>query len=425
MNWFLVSGFLCIAVLFLRYRAMVRDQWRQIDRMIDVIGNGSRPASFILHGEKTLQKIGIGLEKLADQRDRLESQISREGFDLQAILASMVEGVMVVDVGRVIRLVNGSFLTLFNLKIAPVGRGALHTLRDAAIEGVLRTALSTGEAQFREIALTLPSRHLAMNAAPVRDSAGNILGVAATFHDITRVKQLEEVRRDFVANVSHELRTPLSIFQGYLELLRENPELPREEIGRTLQVLSKHSMRLNALVEDLLSIARLESRQEELQLAPWDAPALFRGVEEDWRIKFQAHEVAFCLEIAPDLPTVCVDACKLGQVFNNLLENALKYTPAQGNVTLRAARALATDGTPGKDVEIRVTDTGSGIPAVDVPHIFERFYRADKARSRALGGTGLGLSIVKHIVQLHGGSVRVESVVGSGSAFIIRLPGVG
>ena len=423
MNWFLLCTFLFLAILSLRYRIKTREQWRHVEHMIEVIGRGGRPSSFILHGEKPVQSIGLGLEKLADQRDRLESQISREGFNLQAILSSMMEGVMVVDVNRVIRLVNGSLLALFSLKTEPVGRGALHTLRDAAIEGVLRKALSTGEAQFREIALTVPSRHLAMSAAPVRDSAGNILGVAATFHDITRIKQLEEVRRDFVANVSHELRTPLSIFQGYLELLRENPELPREEIGHTLQVLSKHSMRLNALVEDLLTIARLESRRDEIKLSPWDVPGFFRGVEEDWKLKFEAQRVGFCMEIASDLPQISIDAFKLGQVFNNLLENALKYTPEHGRVTIQVARALATDGAPGEDVEIRVMDTGSGIPSADLPHVFERFYRADKARSRALGGTGLGLSIVKHIVQLHGGSVHAESVLGSGSVFILRLPG--
>jgi len=425
MNWFFAIGFLVIAGLFLRHRVETREQWKQIGRMVDAINDGNRPSSFILHGEKELRHIGLGLEKLADQWARLESQISREGFNLQAILASMVEGVMVVDVDRVIRLVNDSFLTLFNLKTTPLGRGALHALRDAAIEAVLRKVMTTGEAQFREIALTAPSRHLAMSAAPVRDSVGAILGVAVTFHEITRIKQLEEVRRDFVANVSHELRTPLSIFQGYIELLREHPEMPREEIGRILQVLSKHSTRLNALVEDLLTIARLESRQDELQLAPVDAAAFLREVQDDWKLKFQMKEVRFCTEIAADLPAICADAFKLEQVFNNLLENALKYTPPQGSVTIRASRALATDGTPGADAEIRVIDTGSGIPAADLPHIFERFYRADKARSRALGGTGLGLSIVKHIVQIHGGSVHAESVVGSGSAFIIRLPGRG
>ena len=418
MNWILASAFLVVAILFLCYRRQTREQWRQVGRMIDAIGSGGRPSSFILHGEKALQGIGIGLEKLVDQRDRLESQISLEGFNLQAILASMVEGVMVVDVGRVIRLVNDSFIALFNLKTAPVGRGALHMLRDAAIDAVLRKALATGEAQCTEITLAAPPRrHLAMSAAPVRDSAGEILGVAATFHDITRVNQLEQVRRDFVANVSHELRTPLSIFQGYVELLRENPEMPREEIGRVLQVLSRNSTRLNALVEDLLCIARMEARRDELQLAPLDAAAFLRGVEGDWKLKFQAKEVRFCLEIAGDVPEICADAFKLEQVFNNLLENALKYTPPHGAVTIRASRALATD------LEIRVMDTGSGIPAADLPHVFERFYRADKARSRALGGTGLGLSIVKHIVQMHGGSVWAESGVGAGSSFIVRLPG--
>jgi len=423
MNWFFAIGFLVIAGLFLRHRVETREQWKQIGRMVDAINDGNRPSSFILHGEKELRHIGLGLEKLADQWARLESQISREGFNLQAILASMVEGVMVVDVDRVIRLVNDSFLTLFNLKTTPLGRGALHALRDAAIEAVLRKVMTTGEAQFREIALTAPSRHLAMSAAPVRDSVGAILGVAVTFHEITRIKQLEEVRRDFVANVSHELRTPLSIFQGYVELLRDNPDLPREEVAQTLQVLSKHSTRLNALVEDLLSIARLESRKDELKLASLNTAAFLREVAAGWKLKFEANQVSFCTEIAPDCPMLSADAFRLEQVFNNLLENALKYTPPQGSVVIHATRALATDGTPGQDAEIRVVDTGSGIPASDLPHIFERFYRADKARSRALGGTGLGLSIVKHIVQLHSGSVRVESTLGIGSTFILRLPG--
>ena len=423
MNPLLAIAFLVIAVQFLRHRSKNRAQWRQVGEMIEKIASGGRPSSFILHGEKALQHVGLGLEKLADQRERLESQISREEFNLQAILASMTEGVMVVDTNRTIRLVNGSFLDVFHLKTSPVGRGALHTLRDAAIEGVLRKALATGEAQSSEIALTVPPRHLSMSAAPVRDSAGGILGVAATFHDITRIKQLEEVRRDFVANVSHELRTPLSIFQGYVELLRDNPELPRQEIARTLLVLSRHSTRLNALVEDLLTLARLESREDDISLVPLDMAAFLREVEEGWRLKFSTKGVCFQVEAAGNLPAIAADSFRLEQVFNNLLENALKYTPPEGSVIIQASRETGGDGVPGNGVEIRVVDTGSGIPAADLPHIFERFYRADKARSRALGGTGLGLSIVKHIVQIHGGSVRAESKAGEGSVFIVRLPG--
>lgn len=422
MNLFLVIAFLTIAVLFLRHRKRTRTQWRQINRIIHSILKSERPSSFILHGEKALQQVGLGLEKLSDQRARLENQLSREGFNLQALLASMEEGVMVVDTNRIIRLVNGSFLALFHLKTSPEGRGALHTLRDAAIEEVLRRALSTGEAQSREISLTFPDRTLAMSAAPVRDNSGGIQGVAATFHDITLIKQLEQVRRDFVANVSHELRTPLSIFQGYVEMLRDNPELPREEVARTLQVLSRHSTRLNALVEDLLTLARMESRREELHLEPLDTVGFLREVESGWKLKFQANKVRFCIEIAPDFPMIQADAFRLEQVFNNLLENALKYTPTEGSVTIHALPSPAGNGRSEAHAEFRVIDTGSGIPKTDLPHVFERFYRADKARSRALGGTGLGLSIVKHIVQLHGGTVRAESELGKGSTFIVRLP---
>lgn len=423
-NWLLVLGFLWIAVCFLRHRHRTRQQWRQVGGMIDIIARGERPPSFILHGEKTFRRLGLGLEALADQRARLESQISREGLNLQAILASLREGVMVVDPERVIRLVNRSFLELFQLQSPPVGRGSLTTLRDAAVEGVLRQVFADGQAQSREIALHHPTRHLAMSAAPVRDEKGGILGAAVTFHDITRIHQLEEVRRDFVANVSHELRTPLSIFQGYVEMLRDNPELPREEIGRTLQILAKHSTRLNALVEDLLTLARLESRGHELEREPIGVAAFLRGVETDWKLKFQAANIRFAVEAAPELPALCGDTLRLEQVFNNLLENALKYTPAEGSVTVAARPVSAGEGVERAGVEIEVRDTGSGIPAADLPHVFERFYRADKARSRAMGGTGLGLSIVKHIVRSHGGAVRAESKLGVGTAFFIRLPGM-
>jgi len=422
MNFLLVILCLLITALFLRHRKKTREQWQEIARIIHAIDHNERPASFILHGGEGLQQIGLGLEKLSDQRERLESQLSREGFNLQALLASMKEGVMVVDTRRIIRLVNGSFLELFNLKATPEGRGALHTLHDTSIEEVLRHALNSGEPQSREITLTIPNRVLAMSAAPVRDNAGGILGVAATFHDITLIKQLEQVRRDFVANVSHELRTPLSIFQGYVEMMRDNPDLPREEVANTLQVLSRHSARLNALVEDLLTLARMESRRDELHLEPLDAAAFLREIESGWKLKFQTNRVRFCMEISPDFPVIHADALRLEQVFNNLLENALKYTPAEGSVIIQATRSPSVDGKQGRDAEIRIIDTGSGIPKADLPHVFERFYRADKARSRALGGTGLGLSIVKHIVQLHGGSVRAESKLGAGSTFIIRLP---
>lgn len=437
MNWLLVCIVSSLAVFLLIQRWRTNKQLRRITAIVDDLVGSKRPPSFILHGNRLVRGIAFGLEQLADQRERMQRQISQEEFNLQAILSSMVEGVMVVDTTRAIRLVNASLMHLFELTAPPLGRNVLQTLRNATIEDVVRTALSSGEAESREIALDASSRHLAMSAAPVRDSAGTILGVAAIFHDITRLKQLEQVRREFVANVSHELRTPLSIFQGHLEMLLDDPDLPREDLQHSLQVLQKHSQRLNALVADLLTLARLESRHGALALVPVQLGVLLQGISQDWTLKFSAKNVKFRLDITPDLPPVMADGFRIEQVMYNLLENALKYTPGGGEVAIvvRHGRHLQSpDGNdpdsgasatsePGEgEIELCVIDTGSGIPPVDLPHIFERFYRADKARSRALGGTGLGLSIVKHIVGLHGGTVHAESVYGSGTSIVIRLP---
>ena len=231
----------------------------------------------------------------------------------------------------------------------------------------------------------------------------------------TRLRQLEEVRTEFVANVSHELRTPLSIFQGYTETLIDQPDMPPEEARPILEIMHRHSRRLNALVEDLLILARLESRDEKLQLAPLEVGKFLQDAVRDWAMRSVAKQIALTAEIAPGVPVISADAFRLEQVMGNLIENAIKYTNHGGSVTVRAA--AADDG-----VEIRVEDTGLGIPATDVPRIFERFYRADKGRSREHGGTGLGLSIVKHIVLAHGGNVHAESEQGRGTSIVIRLP---
>ena len=235
------------------------------------------------------------------------------------------------------------------------------------------------------------------------------------FRDITRLRQLEDVRKEFVANVSHELRTPLSIFQGYVETLIDNPDLPPEDTRATLEIMRRHSHRLNALVEDLLILARLESRDDRLQLAPLDVEKFLRETVTDWSMRGAQKQITLTAEIAPGTPRISADVFRLEQVLGNLIENAIKYTNSGGRVTVRAA---AVDS----GIEIRVEDTGLGIPAADLPRIFERFYRADKGRSREHGGTGLGLSIVKHIVLAHGGTVRAASEHGKGTSIILTLP---
>jgi len=237
--------------------------------------------------------------------------------------------------------------------------------------------------------------------------------VIAVFHDVSRLRELESLRRDFVANVSHELRTPLTAIKGYVETLREGEVTPEDRI-RFLDTVSRHTDRLSTLIEDLLELSRLESPETKLELRPihleptaWRAFDLLDGSAN--------HQGVILQDDLPEgLPALLADAASLEQILVNLLDNAIKYTRRGGQVTLSAARQ---DGW----VRVAVADTGIGIPAGDLPRVFERFFRVDRGRSREQGGTGLGLAIVKHLVHLQGGEVGVDSEPGRGSTFWFTL----
>jgi two-component system phosphate regulon sensor histidine kinase PhoR len=355
-------------------------------------------------------------EAISDQILNLNRQLDEERFNSQAILASMNEGVMVTDANHVIQLVNGSFKRMFSVEAIPAGATALSLLRDAAIEESIRSVLASGEPRSSEFVHGYQApRYFAISSVPLKDSKGRIGGVVNVFHDITRLRQLEEIRREFVANVSHELRTPLSIFQGYLETLLDNPEVERGDLCEILKVMDRHSRRLNALLEDLLTLARLESRGESLDLSELRLQPFLQGIARDWQNKLLAKNVELQLRVGENLACLKADPFRLEQVFTNLLENALKYTSEGGRISIAASQV---DG----QTHIAVSDTGIGIPPADLPHIFERFYRVEKARSREKGGTGLGLSIVKHIVGMHGGKVEAHSEMGKGTTISIILP---
>jgi two-component system phosphate regulon sensor histidine kinase PhoR len=244
---------------------------------------------------------------------------------------------------------------------------------------------------------------------------GKISGAIVLFHDITELKHADEIRRDFVANVSHELRTPLSILRGYIETMLDDPKMPRSETARILEVMDQHSKRLGFLANDLLTLAQLESGRSKVELGEIDLLLFFTDLVRDWNKKFAAKNLEATIDVADDCPSIRADEARLREVFDNLLDNALKYSNENGKIQLGAKRRA-------KDVVLSVSDDGIGIAAEDLPRVFERFYRADKARSRELGGTGLGLSIVKHIAQLHGGSVEAESEPGKGTTIRVLLP---
>ena len=403
---------------FVHYR--YRLSLRQMSRVTGQLAAGERPKSYYIDGPTSIDQISRHLESIGAALDKYQREEQEEDFNLNVLLANMVEGVMVVDQRHVIRLVNDELLNFFRLKQSPLGRTVLESLREARVEMIVRETIQKGEARQQEMmlegsALGEAPRHFDISVVPIRTKKDEVGGAVVVFHDITRTKQLEAVRQDFVSNVSHELRTPLAIFRGYLETLEDNPDLPQDEKQRILETMMRHSDRLNALVEDLLVLTRLDGRQLKTEFSAIRLDAFFRQLVRDWSNRKNSGEVDLQIDIPTDLPPVDADALRLEQVMLNLLENAVAYTNPPRKVVLSAARR-------GDRVEIRVSDNGIGIPPDDLAHVFERFYRVDKSRGRTSGGTGLGLAIVKHIIQTHNGTVHAESELGKGTSIVIRLP---
>ncbi|PYK77328.1 MAG: hypothetical protein DME37_12750 [Verrucomicrobia bacterium] len=288
-------------------------------------------------------------------------------------------------------------------------------IRDSDVIEPIRAALDQAKARVAEGIAPDRKKQLQVTVVPITGQDGGASGVVALFHDISRLKQVDEIRRDFVANVSHELRTPLSIFHGNLETLLEAGDLDEKETRHIYEVMKRHSDRLNLLVNDLLSLARLESKEANLQLAEIRLPDFLEEVARDWKKRLAGKNLRLELEVPDNFPTLRADERRLEEVVHNLLDNAVKYSPQNGRILIQASA-------PDQEIVLSVCDAGVGIAAGELPRIFERFYRADRARSRELGGTGLGLSIVKHIAQLHGGRVEAESVIGQGTTIRVILP---
>jgi two-component system phosphate regulon sensor histidine kinase PhoR len=265
-----------------------------------------------------------------------------------------------------------------------------------------------------------PNLHwIEASGAPIPSPDGKSQWALFVIHDMTSQRKLERVRRDFVANASHELRTPLSIIKGYIETLVDGHEtMALEDRAKFLKTIQRHSDRLKSIIDDLLVLSRLESGTPGLKFAPTPLGPFLHSLAEEYRRRPAGSDHEIAVAVSAELGPLDADSEKLTQVFGNLIENALKYTPKGSRVEI-GAHATIED-----EIECYVRDSGAGIPAEDLPHIFERFFRVEKGRSRETGGTGLGLSIVKHIVQLHGGRVWAENRESGGLAILLRLPRV-
>lgn len=348
--------------------------------------------------------------KQAEQTAALQAQQQQE-----ALFDSMAEGLLLLGRDGRIQLANRSFNQLFGITRHIRGQTLMEALRLHELAELVDFVGTARQVLGHELKLLPPNeRCLEVNGAALFDASGSRYGTVLVFHDLTRLKQLEGTRQEFVANVSHELRTPLSLIKGYVETLldgaRENPELTL----KFLRTIDRNAERLKLLIEDLLTISALESGRLKLMLQSVQLRPLVQKVLADYEQRAQARKVT----LVNTTPELCVhaDPDRLEQVIGNLVDNGIKYGRSEGRVSV-SARALEQG-----QVEVAVQDDGVGIPLEALERVFERFYRVDKARSREQGGTGLGLSIVKHIVQNHGGKAWARSEPGQGTTFLFTLP---
>ena len=354
--------------------------------------------------ETTVTQLGQTIHTLTDERNRSS-----------AILASMVEGVAVVGGDERILFCNHAFEQILELPPGTSqGKKLVEVLRQIELINTVRQALAGGEEVNGEVEVgTVRPRSFSATAAPVHDAGAS--DAVLVLHDITELRRLERVRRDFVANVSHEFKTPLTAITGFAETLLGGALDDRANRRRFVEIIREHARRLARLTDDLLKLSRTEAGQLELELRPNRVAALVNGCVETARLKAEPRGLRLSACLPSDLPEVLADGAQLGEVLQNLLDNALQYTPPGGQIEVKAH-------SNGRDVIFTVEDTGIGIPESDLERIFERFYRVDAARSREAGGTGLGLSIARHIVEAHGGKIWVESAIGSGSRFHFSIP---
>jgi two-component system phosphate regulon sensor histidine kinase PhoR len=364
------------------------------------------------YGDDELGVVARALDDSVHELGNRLDDLERDRGRIAAILASMIEGVIVVDQAGRLQLVNAAAQGMLRIGDAPIGRHYIETIRHPAIADLVTATLAgrtLGSIEFtppRD-----PSRTIIAHAAPV--AKGWTRGVVLVLHDITELKRADKIRRDFVANVSHELRTPLTAIRGYVEALSEG-DVSADESPRFLEIIMRHTRRMERLVFDLLRLARLDAGQETLEITSCDVRTVAQAVAGDLAPALDARGQRVVLQVDDSAALVRADPAKLHVVLRNLVANASAYSPEHTTIT-NATRAS------GDRIAIDVLDQGPGIPEEDRTRVFERFYRVDKSRARDPGGTGLGLAIVKHLVELHGGRVSVANGPGGGARFTVEI----
>lgn len=362
-----------------------------------------------------LEALAVSLNDTAARLDRAIRTLTEERNLSAAILGSMVEGVAVVNSAERLLFANQGFAEILELDAPPQsGSSLVEAVRQTELLDAVRAVLRDAPRVATEIVTgTLRQRFFAATVASVKGAENS--GAVIVLHDITELRKLERIRRDFVANVTHEFKTPLTAIQGFAETLLGGAMDDPENRTRFLEIILEHSRRLARLTDDLLELSKMDADRLDLEIERLSVPQFLQNCMETAQRPAAAKNLQMSVSLPEGVPDIAAERRRLAEVLQNLLDNAIQYTPSGGRITVSASSDK-------NEVIFTVADTGIGIPQLDQPRIFERFYRVDVARSREVGGTGLGLSIAKHLVEAHGGRIWVESEVGRGSQFHFSVP---
>ncbi|HYA12325.1 MAG TPA: ATP-binding protein [Thermodesulfovibrionales bacterium] len=401
------------------------------------VASGNFRKRLLPRREDELGELTKNVSNMAQELKNRLKQSEEEKHMIEAILMNMSDGLMLTDPKGRIMLSNSALKSLFGIESSIEGKTVMETLRKAELMEAIDRVVETKESISREIEVAYPKELYVMMTAAPYSIRGELSGVVLAFHDVTRLKQLEDIRKDFVANVSHEIKTPITAIKGFAETLLEGALDDRENAYKFLETIKNHSERLNSLVSDLLTLSRIELGDIKIEKETVNLDTVIDSAFETLREKAQSKGLYLKKEIAPGLHEIKADRNRLIQILLNLVDNGIKFTE-QGGVTVRVQSSRLGVRSPEKIVselktqyseladfdyiEICVEDTGIGIPKKHLSRLGERFYRVDKARSRELGGTGLGLAIVKHLVKAHGWEMEIESIPGKGTTVKIIIP---
>jgi two-component system phosphate regulon sensor histidine kinase PhoR len=411
---FIAGVLLTLAVTAARRSTLAVHTRGRVTTMLSVakrysLGDLTRPSPD--YEDDDLGRVARAMDEAVHSLGKRVDSLERDRARMEAILASMIEGVLVVNEHGRLQLVNEAARRILRLEQGSIDHSYIEAIRHPGIVEHIGRALAGKETGGLELSVTRETtRTLVARVAPVVTTGR---GAVLVMHDITELRQADQVRRDFVANVSHELRTPLTAIKGYAEALLDDPE-DDEAREKFLDIIHRHATRMERLVKDLLRLARLDAGQETIEIVPTDIEGLLRGIANDFEPIAAQKEQTIAVTVSPGAATLMTDAAKLHDIARNLLENAVNYTPQGGAIDVRGE-------TINGRFQLTVADTGHGIEPDDLARVFERFYRVDKSRARP-GGTGLGLSIVKHLVHVLDGDVTASNQSGGGALFTVTLP---